>query len=52
LRLKSNDNTPHRFRGAYSLVLEKDKLPDLFGEIDITADTLPEMADGIIAASE
>ncbi|KAJ0417812.1 HAD-like domain-containing protein [Aspergillus carlsbadensis] len=40
------------FRGAYSLVLEKDKLPDLFGEIEVTADTLPEMADGIIAASE
>lgn len=41
-----------RFRGAYSLVLEKDKLPELFGEIEVTADTLSEMADGIVAASK
>jgi hypothetical protein len=34
------------------VVLEKDKLPGLFGEIDVTADTLPEMAEGIITASE
>ncbi|OJJ01876.1 hypothetical protein ASPVEDRAFT_131291 [Aspergillus versicolor CBS 583.65] len=40
------------FRGAYSLVLEKDKLPELFGDIEVTADTLLEMADGIIAAAE
>ncbi|KAL3441821.1 glycoside hydrolase superfamily [Aspergillus insuetus] len=46
------DDREDSFHGAYSLVLEMDKLPDPFGEIEVTQDTLPEMADGIIAALE
>lgn len=40
-----------RYKTAYSLVWEKEALPQLFGEMDVTAQTLPEMADGIITAS-
>ncbi|KAL1875592.1 hypothetical protein Plec18167_005528 [Paecilomyces lecythidis] len=39
------------YKTAYSLVWEKEALPQLFGEMDVTAQTLPEMADGIITAS-
>lgn len=40
----------HRFKGAYCTVLEKEPLQQLFGEMDVIGDTLPAMADGIIAA--
>lgn len=39
------------FKGAYCTVYEKEYLPEVFGEMDIVADTLPEMADKIIATS-
>lgn len=42
----------HRFRGAYCSVWEREALTDLFGEMDVLADTLPEMADKVIAASK
>ncbi|CZT19123.1 related to 2-haloalkanoic acid dehalogenase [Ramularia collo-cygni] len=38
------------FRGAYCSVWEQEPLTDLFGEMDVLSDTLPEMADKIIAA--
>ncbi|OQE31351.1 hypothetical protein PENSTE_c001G01049 [Penicillium steckii] len=37
------------FKGAYCTVLEKEPLPELFGEMDVIDDTLPGMADKIIA---
>lgn len=39
------------FKGAYCSVWENEALTELFGEMDVLADTLPEMADKIIAAS-
>ncbi|CAK3862290.1 related to 2-haloalkanoic acid dehalogenase [Lecanosticta acicola] len=39
------------FRGAYCSVYEGEALTDLFGEMDVLSDSLPEMADKIIAAS-
>lgn len=40
----------NRFKGAYCTVLEGEPLQQLFGEMDVIEDTLPAMADGIIAA--
>ncbi|EFX03095.1 2-haloalkanoic acid dehalogenase [Grosmannia clavigera kw1407] len=39
------------FRGAYCTVLEADPMHDIFGDMDVIAHTLPEMADMIIAAT-
>ncbi|KAF2126443.1 HAD-like protein [Dothidotthia symphoricarpi CBS 119687] len=38
------------FRTAYCTVLEKEVLEDVFGKTDVVADTLPELADRIVAA--
>lgn len=35
--------------GAYCTVLEKEPLQDLFGDMDVIDDTLPGMAQKIIA---
>ena len=40
-----------RFRGAYCSVWENEALTDLFGEMDVLSDTLPEMADKVIAST-
>ena len=40
------------FKGAYCTVYEGEELPDLFGKMDVVADTLPDMADKIVAASQ
>ncbi|KAH8660300.1 haloacid dehalogenase-like hydrolase [Xylariales sp. PMI_506] len=40
------------FNAAYCTALEGEALPEIFGQMDIVADTLPEMADKIIAASQ
>lgn len=40
------------FKGAWCSIYEKEPCVDLFGEMDVTADELPEMARKIIAASE
>lgn len=40
------------FKGAYCTILEKESCADLFGEMDVMADTLPEMARKIIEASQ
>ncbi|KAJ5113134.1 hypothetical protein N7456_001668 [Penicillium angulare] len=37
------------FKGAYCTVLEQEALTDLFGDMDVIDDTLPGMADKIIA---
>ncbi|KAL2836922.1 HAD-like domain-containing protein [Aspergillus pseudoustus] len=37
------------FRGAYSAIWEKEPLTELFGEMDVIDETLPGMADKIIA---
>ncbi|KAL3443965.1 FAD dependent oxidoreductase-domain-containing protein [Aspergillus insuetus] len=37
------------FRGAYTAIWEKEPLTELFGEIDVIDETLPGMADKIIA---
>lgn len=42
----------NRFHGAYSTVLEAEPLHNVFGELDVVATTLPEMADRIIAATQ
>lgn len=39
----------NRFKGAYCTVLEQEALTDLFGEMDVIDDTLPGMAEMIIA---
>ena len=36
------------FKGAYCSVWEKEPCTGLFGTMDVMADTLPDMADGII----
>lgn len=38
-----------RFKGAYCTVLEQEALTNLFGEMDVIDDTLPGMAEKIIA---
>lgn len=43
--------TDDRFRGAYCTVWEKEPLTELFGEMDVIAETLPEMAEKIIKAT-
>ncbi|KAF2161388.1 hypothetical protein M409DRAFT_28122 [Zasmidium cellare ATCC 36951] len=40
------------FKGAYCSVWESEPLTDLFGDMDVLSDSLPEMADKIIASSE
>lgn len=40
-----------RFRTAYCTVWEKEPLPELFGEMDVVADTLAEMAGKVVAAA-
>lgn len=40
-----------RFKGAYTSVWEKEPCPEIFGEMDVMAETPLEMADKIIAAS-
>ncbi|KAI1341682.1 haloacid dehalogenase-like hydrolase [Xylariaceae sp. FL0016] len=40
------------FKGAYSTVLEAEPLHEVFGEMDVVADSLPAMAEGIIAATK
>lgn len=40
------------FRGAYCSVWENEALTDLFGEMDVLSDTLPELADRVIAATK
>lgn len=40
-----------RFHGAYCTALEGEPLYSVFGELDVVAPTLPEMADKIIAAT-
>ena len=42
----------YRFHGAYTTVLEGEALHDIFGEMDVVAPTLPEMAEAIVAATE
>ncbi|RDW75946.1 HAD-like protein [Coleophoma crateriformis] len=39
------------FKGAWCSVWEKEPCTEIFGNIDVTADTFPEMADKIIAYS-
>ncbi len=41
-----------RFRSAWVSVFEKEQCVDIFGQMDVTADSLPELADKIIAASK
>lgn len=40
-----------RFKGAYTSVWEREPCPEIFGEMDVMAETPLEMADKIIAAS-
>ncbi|ROW02435.1 hypothetical protein VMCG_06018 [Cytospora schulzeri] len=40
------------FHGAYCTILEAEPLYDVFGEMDVVAPTLPEMAEKIIAATK
>ncbi|KAI5368232.1 putative HAD hydrolase, subfamily IA, phosphoglycolate phosphatase-like, domain 2, HAD superfamily [Septoria linicola] len=40
------------FRGAYCSVWENEALTDLFGDMDVLSDSLPAMADKIIAATQ
>lgn len=39
----------YRFKAAYCTALEGEALPAIFGEMDVVAETLPAMADRIIA---
>ncbi|KAK3707713.1 hypothetical protein LTR37_011890 [Vermiconidia calcicola] len=40
------------YRGAYCTVWEGEALMDVFGDMDVVAETLPELADKVIAASQ
>lgn len=46
-----SSNGADRFKGAYCTVLEKVPCTDIFGDMDVIADSLVEMVDKIIAAS-
>lgn len=41
----------YRFKAAWTSDYEKEPVTEIFGEIDVLADSLVEMADKIIAAS-
>jgi hypothetical protein len=41
-----------RYKGAYCTILEKEACADIFGRMDVMADTLPDMARKIIQASK
>jgi 2-haloacid dehalogenase len=41
----------YRFKAAWTSDYEKEPVTEVFGEIDVLADSLVEMADKIIAAS-
>lgn len=41
-----------RFNTAYSTILEGEYLSEIYGELDVVAETLPAMADRIIVASK
>lgn len=41
----------NRFHGAYSTILEAEPLQEVFGDMDVVAPTLAEMADKIIAVT-
>lgn len=46
-------NMLDRFKGAYCSIFEKEDCKDLFDvDMDVMADTLPEMAKKMIEASE
>ena len=51
LALGTNLTAHCRFRGAYCTEHEGEFL-DIFGEMDVVADSLPDMADKIIAATK
>ncbi|TVY13264.1 hypothetical protein LARI1_G007794 [Lachnellula arida] len=40
------------FKGAYCSVWENEPCVELFGEMDVMASTLPELAERVIAASQ
>lgn len=39
------------FKGAWVSVWELEQCEDIFGDMDVVADDLPKLADGIIGAS-
>lgn len=41
-----------RFKAAWCSAWEVEPVPEIFGEVDVMADSLVEMAEGIIAASK
>jgi hypothetical protein len=43
---------PFRFRAAWCSVYEIEPVPEVFGEVDVVADSLVEMAEKIIEASK
>lgn len=45
-------NRVDSFKGAYCTVWEKEACTDLFGVMDVMADTFPDMARKIVAASK
>lgn len=49
LLLAITDTLLYRFKGAYCSVWEKESLSELFGEMDVLDETLPGMAEKIIA---
>ena len=50
-RVPADDDLNFRFKGAWVSVWEKEICSDLFGDMDVVADDLPSLADGIIAVS-
>ena len=52
LQTYANIDSLHRFMGAYCSILEHEALPELFGNMNVEAVTLPEMADKIIEMTQ
>jgi len=46
------DEMQNRFKGAYCSVLEKEPCLEIFGEMDVMADSLPEMARSVVEAAK
>jgi 2-haloacid dehalogenase len=44
-------NSVIRFKAAYCTIWEKVRCDELFGEMDVTADSFVDLARGIIAAA-
>lgn len=50
--MNADNNSRSRFKAAWCSAWEIEPVPEVFGEVDVVADSLVDMADKIIKASD